>query len=808
MQASIIGAGLIEIILLLGTGGGLPLGVPPMPEDPQLAAFAPESCLAYVSWAGTAKPDPESANQTEQLLAEPEIQKLVRELDSLVQRMFAKQAGRDGNLPPAAAEDLPYLAKVVLFRPAMGYLIDFSPPSRDDRPPMIRGGVAINLGNEVDKVRRIVGLYRDRFLRGLAEEVEIAGKTFHRMQLPPQSREAQQVAVTWGFDGEYLLVALGEGELEAMLKRGGGDPPQWLIELRQKLPVERVSQVSYVSIDRLLEMVPPDVAPEVQRVREALGLSGAHWIGSVGGLDRSGYVGRTLLAVEGPRQGVLKLFDQQPLTAEDLALVPADATFAVVKRFNAEQVFDTVIAVVERIDRRAKEEMLKHLSEAEWAIGLKLRDDILRSLGDTFYIFDSPGEGGTLTAGLTAVVQLKDAKLARASAGRIMDLARVELERNARDRNTPTIEELKVGEETIHYLNVKERDFPFTPAWCVSDKELVIGLFPQAVRAYLAREQKPMGLDEVSAVAEALRPEGPMALAYLNTQRVFDIVYPFAPIFVQFAAAELQREGIDVNVSLLPSAGSIRRHLLPAVTTASNTDAGIELTVRQSLPGGGFGGSLPVAVALALPAVQSARDAARTAQSMNNLKQIGLAMHNYADVHKHFPPAYSTDKEGKPLLSWRVLILPYVEGQGLYEQFHLDEPWDSEHNKKLIEKMPPCFRSPQSAAPQGKTTYATVRGEDTVFPGKDGVKFSQIGDGTSSTVLTVEVADDKAMEWTKPDDFEYDPENPAKGLARRRGGYLFGFADGSVRRVSPEVGKDWLKAVFTKDGGEAVDSNP
>ena len=93
-------------------------------------------------------------------------------------------------------------------------------------------------------------------------------------------------------------------------------------------------------------------------------------------------------------------------------------------------------------------------------------------------------------------------------------------------------------------------------------------------------------------------------------------------------------------------------------------------------------------------------NAART-QCVNNLKQIGLAMHNYHATHKTFPPAFTVDKDGKPLLSWRVLILPYLEQDALYKEFHLDEPWDSPHNRTLIERMPPTYRCPMMSSKRG-----------------------------------------------------------------------------------------------------------
>src|SRR4051794_3818491 len=109
---------------------------------------------------------------------------------------------------------------------------------------------------------------------------------------------------------------------------------------------------------------------------------------------------------------------------------------------------------------------------------------------------------------------------------------------------------------------------------------------------------------------------------------------------------------------------------------------------------GGLGSTLvvlAVLIALLVPAVQAAREAARRSQCVNNLKQIGLAMHNYNSAYDVFPPAVITDPDGKPLLSWRVLLLPFLDEQALYEQFKLDEPWDSPNNKPLLSRMPKVF---------------------------------------------------------------------------------------------------------------------
>lgn len=197
-------------------------------------------------------------------------------------------------------------------------------------------------------------------------------------------------------------------------------------------------------------------------------------------------------------------------------------------------------------------------------------------------------------------------------------------------------------------------------------------------------------------------------------------------------------------------------------------------------------------------------NAARTV-CINNLKQIGLAMHNYHDRHKSFPPAYTADKAGKPLLSWRVLIL---EQEALYKEFHLDEPWDSEHNRTLIDRMPPTYRCPGGSsrrADQSKTTYLTPRGKATIFPGAEGIKIPKITDGTSNTIFVVDASNARAVTWTKPDDWDVDPKLDLKGIfGHHAGGTPFSFTDGSVRFIKETVDPKTLESPITRDGGEVI----
>jgi Protein of unknown function (DUF1559)/BlaR1 peptidase M56 len=204
------------------------------------------------------------------------------------------------------------------------------------------------------------------------------------------------------------------------------------------------------------------------------------------------------------------------------------------------------------------------------------------------------------------------------------------------------------------------------------------------------------------------------------------------------------------------------------------------------------------------PAVIASREAAMRAQGMNNLKQIGLAMFNYLTVNKHFPPAAIRDKDGKPLLSWRVAILPFIEQQALYNEFHLDEPWDSERNKPLIAKMPVVFRDPHEAAASTNASYFMPTGPGTIGENPKGTAIKNITDGTSHTIMLIEAKRD--IPWTKPEDIEIDSDTakplPKFGGHMLEGLFIVGLADGSVHGMSAGVDPDVLRSLFMIASGQ------
>lgn len=240
-------------------------------------------------------------------------------------------------------------------------------------------------------------------------------------------------------------------------------------------------------------------------------------------------------------------------------------------------------------------------------------------------------------------------------------------------------------------------------------------------------------------------------------------------------------------------ARSERPHASPRLSGQGMAIAGVVLSGLSML-------ILPVMVGLMLPAVQAAREAARRTMCANNLVQMGLGMLRHESAARLVPAAI-TDAQGTPLLSWRVAILPYLDEQALYEEFHLDEPWDSEHNRALIPRMPAVYACPSAPTAEGTTLYLLLDG-----PGAGcektrqrldgrirGVRLDDLArDGSAGTIMIVEVPSSAALEWTRPADLTVSPGEAARlgdgpGGSGHAGGIRHAvYADGHVEHLFPQ----------------------
>jgi hypothetical protein len=184
--------------------------------------------------------------------------------------------------------------------------------------------------------------------------------------------------------------------------------------------------------------------------------------------------------------------------------------------------------------------------------------------------------------------------------------------------------------------------------------------------------------------------------------------------------------------------------------------------------------------------------------SENNLKQIGLAFHNYAGANNGKVPADIKGPDGKPLLSWRVVILPYMEGGGLYNKFKLNEPWDSPNNKPLLAQMPQIYALPSRPAP-GKTHYKMYTGPGTLFSGNPVMLPGSFQKGTSNMILAVEA--NQPVDWSKPEDINFRQlADPVFPLLFQNGVCNAVFWDGSIHKIKQTVQPQNLANAITPTG--------
>lgn len=216
-------------------------------------------------------------------------------------------------------------------------------------------------------------------------------------------------------------------------------------------------------------------------------------------------------------------------------------------------------------------------------------------------------------------------------------------------------------------------------------------------------------------------------------------------------------------------------------------------------------GILVLLTFLLLPAVRTARPAARRAQCTNNLKQIGLALHNYVAVYNALPPAYTVDANGRPLHSWRTLILPYAEQKNLYDKIDLTKAWDDPVNAEAYNTIPASYRCPSALdRPGNHTTYLANVAPNGCFRPKQPRPLSEITDSLASTLMVIEVGPDHSVHWMSPQDateplvMEFGP----KSKLAHPGGVNAQLGDGSVRFLPADMPAAERRAMISIAGGE------
>ncbi len=593
--------------------------------------------------------------------------------------------------------------------------------------------------------------------------------------------------------------------------------------------------------------------PELPPKAASLGLDRVKRVDYRWGFQGDALMTVTRLIAPAPRSGALAMLDQPTFTAKTLPPVASGVQGLTVYSFDPDRFFRLFTSLAVASDPNAKKQVDSGESAFQQVTGLKLREDVLAHLGPKVSVSTVPTRGNLPTNALmgfasgmvhvprtTVLIEIRDpgafAKSFDTLIAKANQMLRSQVPPGGKADSIGFLP-LK-GQPGGYVVSFPPETLPLPagmrPTLILGKKYLVVGTTPEVARKAMAIEGGASAVDGTIAEALGHLPKDMIFVTVSDTREsLLPEVVANLPGLISLVSASRNSGGplsamvprmmgfpapggpgrpgfsIHIDPDSIPSPDDLRPFLFPSTQSFTADDQGFSFVTRESFPGLNPAAAIPVAAAMVLPAATAARVSARRSQSVNNLKQIGLAMHNFVSTNDKIPGPIR-DKDGKPLLSWRVQVLPFIEQQALFNEFRMDEPWDSPHNKTLIERMPSVYAVPGSDAEPGKTFYRSFSGNRTLFdPAKTSVKFADIQDGLSNTLAVVEARE--AVEWTRPDNeipFDDKAKDAAEILAQLGGHFAGGFdallLDGSVRFIKETISPIVLKALITRDAGEIV----
>ncbi len=700
------------------------------------------------------------------------------------------------------------------------------------------------------------------------ETKDIEGREVHLAHLS----KTPAMDLAWWAEGGHLVIAVGVDPVEHVLAIANGKNANitrhrlWAKEAADKN--RTISSTAWVDAKSLREKVKsfPIPIPEGRPlfIGDALELLGLHNLDDV--VFKGGYEGKALwsetdLHITGKRTGLLSLLDGKEISFEDLPPLPLHVNSFFAASMNPAAAYETVRRTIREAaaygPKEAALQVDRVIDTLPNFLGFDPKTDILDALGSLVVVCDDPDQGFLGTGG-TLIVQVKDAKKLRQTFENII---------NKLNSLSPNEEIAKIHKATKQGREIWNVELGQTVQGLgigITDDWMVIALVPQPVEAFYLRVDGKLPKWSKSQLKEEgapILPEKFTTLAVSNPRMIYHSLLKLAPLGMATLVASLKGEGtlprkanLPWLLSDLPPAELVVGPLFPNVRSMSLTEEGVRWTSYASLPSlpvlggpGGGNGALAASVvtALLLPAIQQSRVAAKRSQSKNNLKQLGLAMHNYHDTYKSFPAGTLPNEKLKPdeRLSFlgRVVAVRRAS-RALYKKIDKEAGWQEKDIRPIMETRVPVFINPgvnpdaekmtakadSKEKKKPKDNYAPTHYVGLAGVGKDApllpitsnragvfgynrkTRIRDITDGTSNTIMIGEASKDYG-EWgaggtatirsltKKP--YINGPDGIGGPFP---GGCHFLMGDGSVRFVSEKIDPKTLEALTTIRGGEVV----
>lgn len=764
---------------------------------------APENCSVFLGWTGEIGIDA-NGSASEKWLAQKEIQQSVLALQKSLS-IYLKENPID---PPEMNDLVAKLPWLLMQQPFAFYIGDMQPPEQASGAPKIELGFAMELGEYEALVAKSIEIGKNSFVKSKnapsVTKTKIAEREFWKIS-------DKDMTLCLGIADGRFLFAVGEGSMEILTKGLDTPPAPWMTQLLQQNPTERMMGIGHINMTKIWDLMQQQQIP----LPKSLHLEEIQGLSSIMDIQPDAMVTTSRIHCPEQTQGLLSVLDVEPLSMGDINEIPAKIDTAAGIRISPTKLWKLIDSVGEETGFRNINVAVQNFEQDS---GLDFQNDVLNSFNGKMLSFGkldlmNPTGSSMFAIGINDPETFK---------GHLRAINEV-IEDEAEFQHQSTYSQFELSGVQVSNLQTGVLDV----CWCLVDDQLLVALSRSALRSQLRKRKRSSGKFSEDQVLKGLFAESngnsnkgdnnPIAISYVDYAKFIQIA---VPVMKAGLGNSTPHPDFMFSAQDLPSAQVLANGLKPNYSGVYRDERGFRLVEFSTLPGNASVAVGGVLIGMLLPAVQAVRHAARRTASANNMRQIVLANLNHESAYGSFVTAHTKNESGKKLLSWRVHILPFIEQQALYEQFHLDEPWDSPHNKTLIAKMPVLYANPALPLEEGMTSYLAVTGDDTVIAApkeassdgemKTGVKTSEITDGTESTLLIVDANLDNTVIWTKPDDFvPAEHDNIHSQLSGTWANQLIAaaFVNGSITYLGIEYSEEELHALMTKSDGENVDLN-
>ena len=784
----------------------------------KVSSAAPESCLTWYQWANPYNADAASKNAVDRMMAEPDVSKFCKDFTDKLGQLPAMLIpdGAPPRMQIAVETIAPQLIDGLLRKQGCFFVegFEFTP---DQGPKNLKLGLVLELGDNADKTLGAIKSLLNLTDAPL-EKVTFDGQDGLKITMPPHGPFTEVGVVQ---HNGYLVAATSEEMTNEILGRmKQGEVASWLGQLQAKQKYVRTSALGTIDAATLKKRLMPLADEQAVKVIEAIGLNNLERLDYSCGYAQTDFAQQFRIKFDGAPTGIFATFGDKGITDKDLAHFPADSFAALALSIDGKKVLDEATSILIQLDPNAAEDMARGMIQLQSQTGIDLRK-LFSNVGPTFTLHNGYSDG--ILSGAQFRTTIQDPAWFEKTIDDVMKLAQMQA-------GVPmSIDSIEQNGKAVKTMRFGGMPVPVEPSWMMNGDQMTMTLFPSTM-ASASKPDMAAPLTNKKSFAPYLQLLKPsdgkvIGFSYMETKYSFELFYGYACLAsamgknmlagqvdqvlpLPFSDEQMAKVKAHLNDLQLPSCRSIAKHLTPEVGVIRKEKDAIVFEMHSTVAGSNLTIAIPgVAVGMLLPAVQAVREAARRTTSMNNLRQLSLASHNFASNYQRLPSGDGPVRPGGPAVSWRVKLLPFIEEGNLYEQYNFDEPWDSENNMKVAKQMPATFMNPQSTAQDGYTVYRGVGGVSGVMgvnaEGESvGRRFGEMSDGSSNTIMFVECPDHMAVPWTKPDG-GIDPEkaSPQQLQGNFSGGFNVSFCDGSTYFIASSLGTETFKALLGFDDG-------